>query len=57
MEATQTLSWLSAGTLFTGVALYLTYPTEKTCAVSQAVVQATPQGEQQAAFAAAGGLH
>ena len=52
-----TIGNLFAGTLLTGVALYLTYPTEKTCAVSPAVVPATPQGEQQATFAAAGGLH
>ena len=52
-----TLGNLFAGTLLTGVALYVTYPTEKPTAASQAVVQAPPQGEQQAAFAAAGGLH
>jgi len=52
-----TLGNLFAGTLLTGAALYLTYPTEKAALISQAVVQAPPQGEQQAAFAAAGGLH
>ena len=52
-----TLGNLFAGTLLTGVALYVTYPTEKPTAASQAVVQAPRQGEQQAAFAAAGGLH
>jgi formate/nitrite transporter len=51
-----TLGNLFAGTLLTGVALYVTYPTEKATAVSQTVVQAPAQGEQQAAFAAAGGL-
>jgi formate transporter len=51
-----TLGNLFAGTLLTGMALYVTYPTGKAPAVSQAVVQAAPQGEQQAAFAAAGGL-
>ena len=51
-----TLGNLFAGALLTGMALYVTYPTEKAPAVSQAVVQAPPQGEQQAAFAAAGGL-
>src|SRR5437660_4081797 len=51
-----TLGNLFAGTLLTGMALYVTYPTEKAPAVSQAVVQTPPQVEQQAAFAAAGGL-
>src|SRR5947209_2468288 len=51
-----TLGNLFAGTLLTGVALYVTYPTEKDTAVSQTLVQAPAQGEQQAAFAAAGGL-
>src|SRR6266566_6104691 len=52
-----TLGNLFAGTLLTGMALYLTYPTEKALAASQAVPQAPAQGEQQPAFAAAGGLH
>jgi formate transporter len=51
-----TLGNLFAGTLLTGVALYVTYPTEKAPAVTQTVVQAPPQGEQQAAFAAAAPL-
>jgi formate transporter len=51
-----TLGNLFAGTFLTGVALYVTYPTEKVPAVTQAVAQAPPQGEQQPAFAAAGGL-
>jgi len=52
-----TLGNLFAGTLLTGMALYLTYPTEKAPAASQAVLQTPAQGEQQPAFAAAGGLH
>ncbi len=52
-----TLGNLFAGTLLTGMALYVTYPTEKAPAAGQAVVQASAQGEQQPAFAAAGGLH
>jgi len=52
-----TLGNLFAGTLLTGMALYVTYPTEKAPAVSQAVLQAPAQGEQQPEFAAAGGLH
>ena len=51
-----TLGNLFAGTLLTGVALYVTYPAEKAPAVTQAVVQAPPHGEQQAAFAAAAPL-
>ena len=51
-----TLGNLFAGTLLTGVALYATYPTEKARVASQAVVQAPPQGEQQAAFAGAAPL-
>ncbi len=52
-----TLGNLFAGTLLTGMALYVTYPTEKAPAASQAVLQTPAQGEQQPAFAAAGGLH
>src|SRR6267143_3112080 len=48
-----TLGNLFAGTFLTGMALYVTYPTEKATAVSQTVVQAPAQGEQQTAFAAA----
>jgi formate/nitrite transporter len=51
-----TLGNLFAGALLTGMALYATYPTE-TAAVSQAHAQAPAQSEQQAAFAAAAGLH
>ena len=51
-----TLGNLFAGALLTGMALYATYPTE-TAAVSQVHAQAPAQSEQQAAFAAAAGLH
>jgi len=51
-----TLGNLFAGALLTGMALYATYPTE-TAAVSQVHAQAPAQNEQQAAFAAAAGLH
>jgi len=52
-----TLGNLFAGTFLTGMALYATYPTETAPAVSQAVVQAPAQSEQQTAFAAAASLH
>jgi formate/nitrite transporter len=52
-----TLGNLFAGTFLTGMALYATYPTKLAPAVSQAVVQAPAQSEQQTAFAAAAGLH
>ena len=53
-----TLGNMVAGTLLTGMALYATYPTQAVPAVSKAeVLPAEPQqNEQQAAFAAAGGL-
>src|SRR5437899_4488871 len=46
-----------AGTLLTGMALYATYPAAIAPAVSVADAQAPAQSEQQAAFAAAAGLH
>ncbi len=46
-----------AGTLLTGMALYATYPAVIAPAVSVADAQAPAQSEQQAAFAAAAGLH
>jgi len=50
-----TIGNLLAGTLFTGMALYATYPTEKPAAASPAVAQVSAHGEQQAAFATAAG--
>jgi formate/nitrite transporter len=52
-----TLGNLVAGALMTGMALYATYPTETAPAASQVQVLAAEQNEQQAAFAAAAGLH
>jgi len=52
-----TLGNLFAGTFLTGMALYATYPTKIAPAVSQAVVEAPAQSEQQTAFAAAASLH
>ena len=52
-----TLGNLFAGTFLTGMALYATYPTKTAPAVSQAVVEAPAQSEQQPAFAAAASLH
>ena len=66
ISVAQTLFWnllpvtignLFAGTLLTGMALYATYPTAATPAVSQIQVLPAEQNEQQAAFAAAAGLH
>src|SRR4029077_19010074 len=48
---------LLAGALLTGMALYATYPAVIAPAVSVADAQTPAQSEQQAAFAAAGGLH
>src|SRR5438445_3691818 len=50
-----TIGNLVAGTLFTGMALYATYPTAAAPAVSHAQVLAAEQSEQQAAFATAAG--
>src|SRR5258708_7689950 len=50
-----TIGNLVAGTLFTGMALYATYPTENPAAASPAVAQVSAHGEQQAAFATAAG--
>lgn len=51
-----TIGNIVAGTVFTGMALYATYPTEAVPAVSQVQVVAPEQNERQAAFAAAAGL-
>jgi len=53
-----TLGNMVAGTLLTGMALYATYPTQAVpAAIKTEVLPAEPQqNEQQAAFAAAGGL-
>ena len=48
---------LFAGALLTGMALYATYPAVIAPVVSVADAQTPAQSEQQAAFAAAGGLH
>jgi formate transporter len=50
-----TLGNLLAGALFTGIALYTTYPLEQTPVVSTAPVPITAQSEQQPAFARAAG--
>src|SRR5260370_9944499 len=50
-----TIGNLLAGTLFTAMALYATYPTEKPAAASPAVAQVSAPGEQQAPFATAAG--
>jgi formate/nitrite transporter len=52
-----TIGNLVAGTLFTGIALYATYPTAAAApAATQVQVLATEQSEQQAAFATAAGV-
>ncbi len=51
-----TLGNLVAGTVLTGMALYATYPTAATPAVSQIQLLPAEQNEQQAAFAAPAGL-
>ena len=51
-----TIGNLVAGTVLTGMALYATYPTAATPAVSQIQVLPAAQNEQQAAFAAPAGL-
>ncbi len=52
-----TLGNLLAGALFTGIALYATYPLEQTPAASPATAPIAAQSEQQAAFARAAGAH
>jgi formate/nitrite transporter FocA (FNT family) len=52
-----TLGNLFAGALLTGMALYATYPAVTAPVVSEADAQPPAQSEQQAAFAAAAGLH
>jgi formate transporter len=65
ISITQALLWnllpvtignIVAGTLFTGIALYATYPTAATLPVTQVQVLPAQQTEQQAAFAAAAGV-
>ena len=51
-----TIGNILAGTVFTGMALYATYPTEAAPPVSQVQVLAPEQSEPQAAFVAAAGL-
>ena len=51
-----TIGNLFAGTVLTGMALYATYPTAATPAVSQIQLLPAEQNEQQAAFAAPAGL-
>jgi len=52
-----TIGNLVAGTLLTGMALYVTYPTATAPAPSQAQLSTAGQEEHQAAFANAAGLH
>jgi formate/nitrite transporter len=52
-----TIGNLVAGALFTGIALYATYPTESALAVNPAQMPSTAAAEQQSAFAGAAGLH
>jgi formate transporter len=52
-----TIGNLVAGTLLTGMALYLTYPTPATPAANQVQASTTAQDGHQAAFANAAGLH
>jgi formate transporter len=51
-----TIGNLLAGTLFTGMALYATYPAAAAPPATQPQVLATEQNEQQAAFATAAGV-
>ena len=51
-----TIGNILAGTVFTGMALYATYPTEAAPPVSPVQVLVPEQNERQAAFAAAAGL-
>jgi formate/nitrite transporter len=52
-----TIGNIVGGTLLTGMALYMTYPTEVAPSVSQTQVLTPERNEQQAAFTAAASLH
>ena len=52
-----TIGNLIAGALFTGIALYVTYPLEQPQVASSAPVVLAAESEQQAAFARAAGVH
>jgi hypothetical protein len=52
-----TIGNLIAGALFTGIALYITYPSEQPQVASSAPVVLAAESEQQAAFARAAGVH